>query len=218
MLRSMIVLAIAVSASAATAQNNRLKLIQDGFGNTATIDQSDAAGSSIGPLSDLTGGRLNLLPLRTRGALPVLNQVGDNNDIDIDIDGLGSQVLFSQNASLQGIDLANSGMISVQGNGVALLFQDGGGNDASIVISGAGAMGAITQIGSHNRSDLTVSGASAEGFLIQQGNNNIATGVQVGGTGARVRLMQTGDNLVSEGLVANSNAESVTIVQRNIRP
>lgn len=229
MQRAMIILASMLSAAlfaaAATAQSNRLELIQEGSGNVVNIDQSNAVNSSISlltapalaPLTTPAIGRPGQLPSGSPGTLPILSQNGNGNSIDILIEGMGGMARFSQNSPAQALSLANDGLISIQGDGTALLYQDGGGNHASVAVSGPGARGSITQVGSRNLGSLTVSGASAEGLLIQRGDGNIATGVEVGGAGARVLLMQVGDNLVSEGLVANSNAEAVTIVQRNLR-
>jgi hypothetical protein len=210
------ILLVALCGTAYAGNNNQITIKQDGFANSLTVDQSEASNSIVGG-TELNGD--NRLSLGSSA-----KQLGNGNTADLTIKkdgGLdGGQIgLFQSNSSQSGSP--NDAIVSVLGNGLGLVSQDGEGNIANIHVGGENTTGNVSQTGNFNRvgtltqPGLSVKGKNASGSIIQNGNGN-DTALTVFGDGTSVTYTAAGDGLATTipgGVQVISNGATVTITQ-----
>ncbi|MDY8108313.1 hypothetical protein U0C82_04000 [Fulvimarina sp. 2208YS6-2-32] len=211
-------------AGAASAQQNELRILQEGERNTLFVDQSDAAESTVGGLgsprsglstspegSALTGpalalpSRLDLSPFRSPDAL----QIGSDNTARVDDDGTGNRIVLQQVGRPNGG--ANEATIAVNSGGsqaaarsmdmdvepaLATEFLQGGGSNTAFAL----------QNGNGNSADVNIDGTGSLGGLAQQGSGNTAA-LAVIGSGISGVGVQIGDDN-DLGLVVQGTAGS----------
>lgn len=145
-------------------------------------------------------------------------QRGFGNSADITLTGDSGFVGLLQNNSSGG--LSNNAVVTLDGNGTALVSQQGSGNGANLSVSGPRAVGAILQQGSGNDVDLTVAGADARGTISQLGSNNTSSLAVVSANGASVSYTLQGSGITNfnplQGVDVTTNAASVSITQTAI--
>lgn len=188
-----------VWGSAFAGNSNTIEIIQTntlGIGNSLTADQSLAAGSHIkGAL--FHGNELVL-------SSPA-EQTGGDNTADLRIidsaNGTGGQIGLTQVNSSSLLD-GNQAVVLVEGNGLALVRQIGGGNFANLSVTGRDASGSIFQNGDGNTvgslidPGLSVSGTGAHGSITLNGSNN-NVGLSVSGAGTSVNYTLNGSNVTA---------------------
>lgn len=145
-------------------------------------------------------------------------QRGSGNTADVTLTGdRGFVGLLQDNASG---GLSNSAVVTLDGNGTALVSQQGAGNSANLSVSGPRALGAILQQGSGNDVDLTIAGADASGTISQLGSNNTSSLAVVSANGASVSYTLQGNGITNfnplQGVDVTTNAASVSITQTAI--
>lgn len=200
-------LPLAALPGAAAAGENTIYVLQDsgtGTGNTLIVDQSLANDSVVrgfgSPLSPAT-------------------QSGDDNFADLSIEGTGGVIQLLQDNAAVGLP-GNAATITVDGDALALVRQEGAGNLATVDVSGELAQGGVLQAGSLNDARLTVAGSGATGSITQVGDNN-ETVLEVLGSGTVVDYTLNGSDLTNAqagGLQVFTNGAIVTITQSTIVP
>lgn len=233
-------------AALAQTGNNRITILQAGEGNRLTVDQAGATGSRVGGLTVTLGaspatGQLvlssgpqfapptqeggqpvaiqgsagELVPVFDRSSSAPALQAGDGNVAGVVMRGTGGFVGLSQQGSTA--LLPNNALVSLDGNGTALVSQNGQGNRADLRVSGDDAYGAILQAGSGNNVGLVVAGNGARGTISQVGSNNDSSLAVTGATGSSVTYVLQGNGIQlfnpAEGASVVTNAASVTITQ-----
>jgi len=224
------------SGTAHAGDGNILVIEQTGVANQLTVDQSKATrsrvlGAAIGPsgptfqpitqpeeLVDQSDGP-RVFPVYYSPQDRAF-QGGTRNTADITVSGSGGTVrLFQNNVSAGSAALGNAASITLSGNGVAIVGQQGDANKALLSVSGAKSGGSILQLGNGNRADLSVS-TGATALISQEGNNNSSGQVSIQGSEANVTYIQRGDGLQpvnpARGLTVSTNAGTVTIQQSTV--
>lgn len=170
-----VVLLFPVGRVAAAPVQQVASIVQQGDGNTATIEQVDpdaiAAAEQIGDA--------NILSARQHGASTLHASVqGDHNALDVvqdDLAGAGSDATLLVLGSDNGAVIAQQ---AVAGRNAVELIQEGSGNEASLI-----------QVGSDNAMSLTQTGDVNIAALSQYGSG-LALGVEQAG-GAAIIVTQT---------------------------
>ncbi|MBL4918884.1 hypothetical protein [Szabonella alba] len=197
---------VASAAAGLAGDGNSLNLLQisDGAaGNTLYIDQSDASGSVV------AGDRAGDLPA---------SQIGSANVANLTVTGNGGSVALNQNNALTGFAIGNTADGVISGlYGFGSILQLGDGNNASLEVNSPDglnpAAGRIMQTGFFNDASLVVTGAGAEGTLRQVGSGN-SNALVVEGAGTTASYTQIGNNAVNpQGVTVISNGGSVAITQ-----
>lgn len=210
------ILLAALCGAAYAGENNQITITQDGLSNSLTVDQSKASNSIVGGIGLNGDNRLSL------GS--TAKQLGNGNTADLritDDGGLGGgQIgLYQSNSNQSGP--SNNAVVSVLGNGLGLVSQDGEGNTANVSVGGENTTGIVSQNGNLNsvgtltKPGLNVTGKNASGSIIQNGNGN-DTALTVFGDGTSVTYTATGDGMTSQvpgGVQVISNGATVTITQ-----
>ena len=210
------ILLVALCGTAYAGDNNQITIKQDGFDNSLTVDQSQANNSIVGG-TELNGD--NRLSLGSSA-----KQLGNGNTADLTItkDGSldGGQIgLFQSNSSQSG--LPNDAIVSVLGNGLGLVSQDGEGNIANIHVEGENTTGNVSQTGNFNKvgtlstPGLSVTGKNASGSITQNGDGN-DIGLAVIGNGTTASYTINGNGMTTPapgGVQVISNGATVTITQ-----
>jgi hypothetical protein len=200
--------ASAVATLPALADQNTLTIRQEGIGNTISVDQSRATGSEIKGLK-LNSGLLDPNSLQIE-LIDEAQQLGGNNDAEIDISGAGGRVYLYQNNTLDAPsgNGRNTASIDSENGGVGLVWQNGFDNTARLEVNGGLDMspalivgqqnidGAILQYGSNNNGSVVTGEGSA--LLVQNGDgNNAELDVSASPAGTSVVYTQNGNNMNS---------------------
>nr|WP_319485157.1 hypothetical protein [uncultured Cohaesibacter sp.] len=220
-------------STALAGDENTLILLQEGTGNTISIDQQTAIGSQIGGVnfvekSAFENSEFEVLdlsnPLNFNEASnhPIL-QLGDNNSANITIEGQDDVVYLQQNS--QGQAPGNNADIYVNSGAGAPSFaavvQTGAGNNAEVSIDGSLSNGTILQNGSDNNGSITVDGNNVTAALTQVGSNNdsqlVAQGNATSATGvdgANVTYTLYANGVTTtQPVTVSTNGASVSITQ-----
>lgn len=222
-------MALFLATSAAYPQEtagNRLSILQEGSGNTLTVDQAGATGSQVGGLllgSDRTvtgqlvlddmaqtrsverNGRRVLEPVIVGAtALSAAPDLGNGSQARQTGIGNTANVTLRDGGGFVGLlqdnlsgGAANNASIALRGDGTALVGQEGGGNQANLSVSGTGALGSILQRGSTNDATLTVNGDNASGSISQIGSGNNSTLAVTSANGASVSYTVQGSGITN---------------------
>lgn len=230
-------LAAILPAAQAMADSNILSILQEGGGNTLTVDQSQASDSKVGGLSisntldslSLTGQldagalgtsngtmitsgsrQMDVLRATSKAELPAV-QDGSNNSATVTLSGSNGFVGLLQQSPLNGT--GNRATVNVSGNGQALVGQLGGNNEAKAILGAGASQAAILQKGNGNFADLSVTGSNASGQINQIGNG-LNNSLSVTGANTSAALIANGvSNGTSTPVTVQSNGASVTITQ-----
>lgn len=231
------ILLAALCGTAYAGDNNQITIKQDGFANSLTVDQSQASNSIVGGVSLLNGPLTGDASAKLRlndtaeqkgtgntATLKIENFTDDENDLLFDRGQIG--ILQDNSTPSAGPNVA---FATVNGNGTGLVSQNGGGNTASMLITGLGSTGSIYQQGNGNKAGdqsavgLTVSGNNSSGTITQNGSN-LVSGLGVTGNGTTVFYTLNGNNVSAlpstdatgnsaGGVQVISNGATVTITQ-----
>lgn len=224
-------------AAQAMADSNTLSILQEGGGNTLTVDQSQASGSKVGGLSigeaierqSLTGQldagalgtsnntlitsgsqKIDALRAHTQPDLPAVQNGSDNSAI-VTLSGSKGFVGLLQKSPLNGT--GNRATVNVSGNGQALIGQLGENNEAKAILGAGASQAAILQKGDGNLADLSVTGSNARGQINQIGNG-LNNSLSVTGANTSAALIANGvSNSTPTPVTVQSNGASVTITQ-----
>lgn len=224
-------------AAQAMADSNTLSILQEGGGNTLTVDQSQASGTKVGGLSisdgfdrqPLTGQldagalgtsngtlitsdsrQMDALRASPKGDLPAV-QDGANNSATVILSGSNGFVGLLQQSPLNGV--GNRATVNVSGNGQALIGQLGENNEAKAILGTGASQAAILQKGKGNFADLSVTGSNARGQINQIGDG-LNNSLSVTGANTSAALIANGvSNGTSTPVTVQSNGASVTITQ-----
>ncbi|TQE98538.1 MAG: hypothetical protein FKY71_13325 [Spiribacter salinus] len=242
-------LCVATGGMALAGSGNNASVLQESpsgaeFGNSLTIDQSGASGSTVAGVSrtsadpgdatatiSLVDGDGNALdasaspdeteflslesPLLSFQEDGRATQSGSGNEASITVTGSGTTVGLYQNNSGEPSGRGNTGTITAN-SGQVLLYQDGSGNSGTLTTEDGASLASLLQEGSGNKGTVTVSGSEAEGLLAQIGNENI-TDLTVDTEGATVSFTVAGDNTTGSlpaNVVTTSGTGQITIIQR----
>lgn len=221
--------AVPLAASPASAGSGNQVYIEQsstasGIGNSLYVDQSSATDSGVGGFSKLpdldtldspfTGDARTLLSGAASASTPA-RQTGGNNQASITITGLdGLASLDQNNDAPSDANSLNDASIVLSGKGsFGGVSQNGHGNTANLTVSGLNSAGGILQNGSGNTGAVEVSGGGT-GLLIQNGSNNDNSLTGVGRSNSVITYVVNGNSLVNAA-AANvvTNSAAVTITQ-----
>ncbi|WP_141101989.1 hypothetical protein [Oceanicola sp. 22II-s10i] len=194
-----------IAAPVHAGSDNTLVILQEStagaFGNTLTVDQSQAFGSTIAG--------------NEQGTAPAV-QSGFGNNATVTLEGEGANVVLLQsNPAIDGTAAdVNSANLSGGALTSILVNQNGIGNFGDVDVFGVGASGTLVQNGNGNWGSVDVLGNGVSGSLNQNGNDN-ELGIQVSGSaGTSVTYIQNGNGLTAATLPqVYSNGGTVTITQ-----
>lgn len=233
-------MAAGLTVGSAAAQSNTLSIQQGdpsrpGTGNTITVDQSQAGGSTVGGLTltqptsrsflqveeprgdedAVQAVTVNTLSAVAQPGSPA-RQRGDNNTASVTITGWDGFVGLLQESGTGGT--GNAATVNLAGAGEALVGQIGNGNVANLTVTPAALGGTILQDGTGNNATLGVTGAGATGLVSQVGSG-LTSNLTVDGAGTSVSLYQDGVGQAfvgGPGTSVISNGATVTITQTAI--
>lgn len=220
------VAAILLSAtmSALAGDNNEISLRQESpvgttYGNTLSIDQSSAFGSSLKGIgatllvdaaSDVTAALAGNDPL-------IATQRGEGNAATLKLMGSGGQLELFQSSGAAagwvpgGAFGKNTAEVTASGYSLGGIIQIGSLNEATLTLDNS--QGLITQLGNELVASLNVE-SGGTGKVVQIGNNSTVGALNVA-TGTSVTYTQIGDNLQPSAAIAvySTNAANLTITQ-----
>ena len=183
---------------------NQLSILQSGFGNELTVDQTQATNSkvlglSIDPAITADSPTNDATSLSDRLSLTDLaRQSGGNNSADVTIRSTNGGAVYLRQANPNADNPRNMATVTSIGNGVALLSQQGFDNQATLAVNGLGSPGL-----------LNVDGQAIDGAIIQNGSGN--RGTVTTGNGAGAVLVQNGSGN-SAGLDTTLSSPGTSIV------
>ncbi len=186
--RHFLVPALVLLSGAATADGNKLYLLQSSphqegsIGNRIEIDQSNSLYSELGSDQD------------------PLVQEGLANNAKIKVEGYGSQVALSQTNKAKENTDGNTAEIMVYNGANAALVQSGIQNDAYINLSGQNLSGTLVQDGDRNTGRLLAFGTNATATLSQEGSD-LTGELQAYAANSVVLYRMTGDGFTPAGPV-----------------
>jgi hypothetical protein len=171
------------------------------FGNTLSIDQANATGSTVKGIDGALTGTLQfyLLGALTDNDPLAAQQRGERNSTELTLSGAGGELQLYQSAGpgatwVPGGAIANNTAVLAAASGaLGGVIQIGRDNTALLSLAD-NATGLISQFGSDLYSDLSV-GAGGRGTIVQIGSNS-TTGTVTVAPGNSLHYTQVGNNLV----------------------